>query len=159
MISKKLTASLAFALLASTTFAAGPAADIDDLAWMTGNWVGNLGPNTLEENWILPTGGSIASMVRMTGNGGTSMFEVITIEEKDGSLELHIQQWDAGFVPRTAAAQVMALEEIGENRVLFRAVSEGGMVTLAYSRPTPDSFNIDIENAAGNKFQIPLKAR
>ena len=85
MISKKLTASLAFALLASTTFAAGPAADIDDLAWMTGNWVGNLGPNTLEENWILPTGGSIASMVRMTGNGGTSMFEVITIEEKDGS--------------------------------------------------------------------------
>ena len=91
MISKKLTASLAFALLASTTFAAGPAADIDDLAWMTGNWVGNLGPNTLEENWILPTGGSIASMVRMTGNGGTSMFEVITIEEKDGSLELHIQ--------------------------------------------------------------------
>ena len=83
MIFKKLTASLAFALLASTTFAAGPAADIDDLAWMTGNWVGNLGPNTLEENWILPTCGSIAPMVSMTGNGGTRLFEVLTSHEKD----------------------------------------------------------------------------
>ena len=33
---------------ASTSFAA-PAASIEQLDWMTGNWAGNLGPNQLEE--------------------------------------------------------------------------------------------------------------
>ena len=71
---------------------AGPPATIDRLDWMTGNWAGQLGPNQLEENWIATEGGSIAAMVRMTGSGATSMFEMITIEEVDGSLMLNIQQ-------------------------------------------------------------------
>ncbi|MEC8471920.1 MAG: DUF6265 family protein, partial [Pseudomonadota bacterium] len=70
---------------------AGPPTTIDQLDWMTGNWAGQLGPNQLEENWIATEGGSIAAMVRMTGSGATSMFEMITIEEVDGSLMLNIQ--------------------------------------------------------------------
>lgn len=159
MKSKNLAAGL-FSILAllSTSAFAGPPAKIDDLSWMTGSWAGPLGPNTLEENWIKPTSGSIAAMVRMTGEGSTSMFEVITIEEVDGSLELHIQQWDAGFKPRTEAAQKMELTEIGDRMVSFTAVSEGGMKTLGYTSPTATTFDIHVENAAGAKFTINLEA-
>ncbi len=80
-------ALLAMAALSSSSFA-GPPAKVADLAWMTGNWAGNLGPNQLEENWIMGEAGSIAAMVRMTGEGATSMFEMITIEEVDGSSDV-----------------------------------------------------------------------
>lgn len=143
----------------SMTALAGPPATVADIAWMTGNWAGALGPNQLEENWIAGEGGSIAAMVRMTGNGATSMFEVITIEEVDNSLVLHIQQWNPGFEPRTASAQKMELSEIGPGRVHFVAVSEGGMKSLGYSNPNPDSFVIHVEQANGGKLDINLAKR
>ncbi len=144
---------------ATASFAAGPAATIDQLDWMTGNWAGQLGPNQLEENWIATEGGSIAAMVRMTGEGATSMFEMITIEEVDGSLVLHIQQWDPGFQPRTENPQKMELEEITANSVKFRAVTEGGMSTLGYSHPDAESFIIHVGRPDGGTIDLPLKKR
>ncbi len=146
------------AATASSGLAETDKPSVSDLAWMTGSWAGPVGPGTLEENWIQPIGGSIASLVRMTGNGATSMVELIVIEEENDSLVLRIQQWNPGFAPRTPGPQTMTLAEMKKNRVGFTA-TEGGMRSLAYSRPTPDTFNIDIETSAGAKFQINLKAR
>ena len=124
---------------------------------MTGNWAGNLGPNQLEENWIMGEAGSIAAMVRMTGDDATSMFEMITIEEVDGSLVLHIQQWDPGMIARTDGPQEMELVEITENSVKFKATSEGGMAGLGYSHPDADSFIIHVENPGSPVFNIPIE--
>lgn len=147
------------AVLASSSYGAGPAASIEQLDWMTGNWAGQLGPNQLEENWIATEGSSIAAMVRMTGGDATSMFEMITIEEVDGSLVLHIQQFDPGFEPRTESAQEMVLSEITENSVKFVAVSEGGMASLGYSHPDAESFVIHVGRPDGGTLDIPLKSR
>jgi hypothetical protein len=153
------TISAAAALVASSSLFAAPDATIEQLSWMTGNWAGDLGGGQLEENWIAAEGSSLAAMVRMTGGDATSMFEMITIEEVDGTLELNIQQWDPGMAPRTEGAQKMRLMEITENSVKFEAVSEGGMKSLGYSNPAADAFIIHVEQAAGPKFDIPLKAR
>ena len=146
-------------LVASVSAFAAPEAKIEQLSWMTGNWAGALGPNQLEENWIGTDGRSLAAMVRMTGDDATSMFEMITIEEVDGSLELNIQQWDPGMSPRTDGAQKMRLMEIYGNRVKFEALGEGGMKTLGYSHPDAETFMIHVEQAAGAKFDINLQAR
>ncbi|MBL6754448.1 MAG: DUF6265 family protein [Proteobacteria bacterium] len=153
------TALATLALVASVSAFAAPEAKIEQLTWMTGNWAGALGPNQLEENWIGTDGRSLAAMVRMTGDNATSMFEMITIEEVDGSLELNIQQWNPGMSPRTPGAQKMRLMEIDDNSVKFEAVGEGGMKTLGYSHPDADTFIIHVEQAAGAKFDINLKAR
>lgn len=145
-------------LTSSLALAAGPAATIDDLAWMTGNYAGAIGPNQLEENWIKAEGGSIAAMVRSTGAGRTGMFEMITIEEMDGSLVLHIQQFNPGFVPRTPTPQKMELMAIHDNHVHFNAVSDGGMKSLGYTKEG-DTFTIHVEQANGSKIDIPLMAR
>jgi|TARA_B100001250_G_scaffold332701_1_gene298192 hypothetical protein len=143
---------------ASTSFAA-PAASIEQLDWMTGNWAGNLGPNQLEENWIASEGSTLMAAVRMTGADATSMFEMITIEEVDGSLVLHIQQWDPGFVSRTETAQKLELVEITENSVKFEDASGFGMPTLGYSHPDSDTFIIHVGQEGGGTFDIELKAR
>ncbi|MCS5580149.1 MAG: DUF6265 family protein [Gammaproteobacteria bacterium] len=156
---KKLIVIFTLSLLNSFALAAGPAASIEQLDWMTGNWAGNLGPNQLEENWIASEGNSLMAAVRMTGNDATSMFEMITIEEAEGSLVLHIQQWDPGFVPRTESAMEMELTEITGNSVSFVNVSGFGMPTLGYSHPDSETFIIHVGQDGGGSFDIELKAR
>lgn len=139
--------------------AAPPAATIEQLGWMTGNWAGNVGSAQLEENWIAAESGSIAAMVRMTGGGDTAMFEMITIEEVEGSLELNIQQWDPGFEPRTDGPQTMELAEITDNSVAFEAVSPGGMSSLGYSQPDEETFIIHVGRPDGSTMELELKRR
>lgn len=146
-----------FALTASPGLAAdGPAAKVADLAWMTGHWSGPMQGGTLEENWLEPTGGSIASLVRASNATSTSMIELIVIEEDKGSLTLRVQQWNPGYVPRTPAPQVMKLVESAPNKVVFEDTSGGGLKRLGYSRPAPGQFVISIETPQGAKFDIPL---
>ena len=130
---------------------------VADLAWMTGSWSGPAGPGVeLEENWSAPRAGTMASIVRMVG-GKTSMIEIVYIEEQDGTLMLYLQQWNPGFEPRTDKPQVMRLDSTGDQSVSFKAVGDGGMKALGYSRPSADSFVIDVTLANGNAMQIPLK--
>ena len=155
---KKLIVIFTLSLLSSFALAAGPAASIEQLDWMTGNWAGNLGPNQLEENWIASEGNSLMAAVRMTGYEATSKLEMITIEEAEGCLVLHIQQWDPGFVPRTESAMEMELTEITGNSVSFVNVSGFGMPTLGYSHPDSETFIIHVGQEGGGSFDIELKA-
>ncbi len=153
-----LSALLSGFLSVSSVTYAGPS--IKDLSWMTGSWAGPVGPGvTLEENWIEATDASIAALVRITGHGATSMVELIVIEEENDSLVLRVQQWDAGFSPRTEKPQTMTLVKVAENRVEFKQTDVVGFKTLTYSRPTPDTFIIELVTAEGNPVQIPLQAR
>ena len=152
-------AMLAAVCGAAIAVGAAPKATVQDLAWMTGSWAGPMGGGqALEETWTAPRAGSIAAVVRMLGQDATSMVELISIEEEGDSLMLHIQQWDPGFSPRPAGAQKLVLHAIGENRVAWEAVGEGGIRSLAYARPAPDTFTIDVDTADG-QFHIELKAQ
>ncbi len=158
MCIKRLLATVSLVLVSTTTYA-GPAAKIADLAWMSGTWSAALGPNTLEENWISAAGGGIAAMVRMSGAKGVSMWEVITIEEKEGSLTMSVQQWGSGFEPRSPVAQKLELEEISDKRVKFKAVTEGSMTSLGYSRSADNTFTIEMGQPKGNVAKLELKAK
>lgn len=143
-------------LLVSGWCGAQPSASIDQLSWMTGTWQTALGPNTLEESWGAPAGGSIAAMVRMYGET-TSMFEVFTIEEKDGTLAMTVQQWDTGFEPRQPEAQQLILSEISDQRVMFEAVTEGPMTSIGWSR-NGDTLSLLLGSPAGDIREVPLQS-
>lgn len=157
-----LWAALALALTISSSAQADHhgALSVASLAWMTGHWAGPAGPDaTLEENWIEPADGSIASLVRITGNGKTSMVELIIVEEENDSLVLRLQQWDAGYKPRTPMPQTMKLVDQTDNSVSFATTGEGGLKNLKYTRPETDQFHIEVETAEGEKFTLKLNAR
>ena len=154
-----LALGAASAMGASAEGAAGEAEapSVAALAWMTGTWAGPVGGGVLEENWTVPKAGAIQALVRMTADGKTSMVELIVIEEEAGTLVLRLQQWDPGLKPRTPAPSTMKLLELGERSVTFEAVSAAQFAKLGYARDG-DSFTISIEDAAGGKFDLPLKA-
>ncbi len=154
-----LTAYLSLVIFgAASLLAAGPAAKIGDLAWMTGHYEGSLGKGTLEENWAEPKGGSIASLVRATGEGGaTSMIELIVVEEEAGSLMLRLQQWNPGLKPRTDEPLVMRLVESAPNKIVFENTGTSGMKRLGYTK-SGKSFTISIVTAQGQARDIKLSA-
>ena len=132
---------------------------VADLAWMTGSWVGAYGEQTLEETWIPPTDGTIACLVRLTGQGATGMVELILIEEVEDSLIFRVRQFLPGLVARSPEAQVMQLAEIGERRVGFTGTGDVIFRKLTYSRPVADRFTIDAETMAGDALQLHLHPR
>ena len=151
-------AALLLAANVATATDETPAASVADLAWMTGTWSGPVGGgNVLEENWTAPRAGSIQSLVRMTGPNGTSMVELIVIEEEEGTLRLRLLQWDPGMKPRTEGPSVMTLAELGENTVAFQAEEGAVFDRLRYTRDG-DTFTISVTNPNGSQFDIPLKA-
>lgn len=132
---------------------------VADLGWMTGTWVGPLGEQTLEENWLQPSAGTMACVVRFTGGGKTNIYELIVIEEEAESLMFRVRQWQPGFVPLDPPGQTMALAEIGERRVSFKAVGPGNFETLSYSRPAENEFHIAVKTQDGGAFQIQLRPK
>ena len=130
---------------------------ISKLSWMTGSWSGDIGGPVLEENWTEAKAGSIAALVRITSPEGTAMVEIVNIEEMDGTLVLHIQQWDPGFVAR-AEAQKMVLDSIGERRVSFVAASSGGLKKLGYTLTEAGQFLIEVTTAENQEMTLPLAA-
>ena len=87
--------------------------------------------------------------------------ELIVIEEQGDSLVLYIKQWDLpGFKARTPGAhQRMELASLGERTVTFNAASEGGLASLTYSRPAPDTFTVEVVLTEGTRIPIELKAQ
>ena len=130
---------------------------VADLAWMTGSWIGPFGEQMLEENWNQPSAGTIACLVRITGDGQTNMMELILIEEVDNSLLFRVRQWLPGYVPRRPEPQIMTLAEISERRVSFDGTGDSDFLRLTYSRPTDETFQIDVEPRQGDHFQILLR--
>ena len=147
---------LAFTLIMPLSVLSDDHVKVTDLDWLTGSWDGQMGPAVLEENWSLPRAGTIASLVRQTGPDGMGMVEMVYIEEAGGTLDLYIQQWDTGFVSRTPGAQKMTMSEMTENSVTFKAVGDGGLAQLGYSRPSIDAFHIDVVTAGGQELTIKL---
>ena len=125
---------------------------ISKLSWMTGSWSGDIGGSVLEENWTEAKAGSIAALVRITSPEGTAMVEIVK-----GTLVLHIQQWDPGFVAR-AEAQKMVLDSMGEQRVSFVAASSGGLKKLGYTLTEAGQFLIEVTTAENQEMTLPVAA-
>lgn len=134
-------------------------ASVTDLAWITGAWTGQLGKRRLEETWTAPNAGTIAAVVRISGEDATDMVELLVIREEKETLTLLVQPWNPKGEPGNPGMQRMVLAELGTNRARFKGtVAEQGFKTLTYSRPSPAMFKIEVETQDG-QFSVDLIPR
>lgn len=90
-------------------------ATIEDLAWISGNWVGSRGAEgaiKFEERWGPPLGGSMFASARTVNRGRLSAFEYLRIVERDGGL-VYVAQ------PNGGAGTEFVLSEFSETRAVF----------------------------------------
>ena len=152
----RVIATLLLVLMSAPGLAAsGKATDLD---WLTGSWAGPVGDQVLEETWNAPREGTIAALVRMSGSAGTSMMEMIVINEESGSLTLRIQQFSREYEPRFPAPNVLKLTAIGENTATFKADQPEGLQQILYVRED-DTLTVTVTLPDGNLFKAELNAR
>lgn len=133
------------------------AQEIQDLDWLTGNWVGEFGPLELEETWNVPKAGSIQALVRMLNEGEMMLVEMVVIEEHDDSFRLRFQQWDPGMEPGEYGRQSMLMVEMDDQKVAFEAEDEGPLKKLSYRRKSESELEISVTNAEGEEHTMVLK--
>jgi hypothetical protein len=71
--------------------AAGPKATVADVAWLTGHWRGEGLGGTVDEVYSDPAGGAIVGHFRLVRAGKPVFYEIITILEHHGTLELRLK--------------------------------------------------------------------
>lgn len=137
-----------------------PACSIADMAWLSGGWTGTLGPMTVEEIWMPPLHGFMEMMIRLSVPQGVTMTEFIVVREVEDdagqpTLLLHLKQFDPLQEPVTD--QVMALDEIREGFVSFKA-DEGNRITgLSYTQLPDGGLRVDVDSAASGVVAAELQ--
>ncbi len=73
-------------------------ASIEDVAWLAGNWKGEGLGGIIEESWAPPLGGTMMGMFRLVNDGVISFYELMVIQESEGSLMLRVKHFSPEFV-------------------------------------------------------------
>jgi hypothetical protein len=76
--------------------APGPAAQVEDMAWLAGHWVGEALGGTVEEIWSPPLARAMMGMFRLVKDEKAVFYELMTILEEDGSLVLRLKHFNGG---------------------------------------------------------------
>jgi hypothetical protein len=76
--------------------APAPSAQVEEMAWLAGHWVGRALGGTVEEIWSPPRAGAMMGMFRLVKDEKTVFYELMTILEEDSSLVLRLKHFDGG---------------------------------------------------------------
>jgi hypothetical protein len=107
------TAALADALTQNTLRATAgerPSASIAAMAWLAGTWTGSGLGGENEEIWSEPRHGVMMGMYRMLKEGKPVFYELLTLSEAEGSLEIRLKHFDArlrGWEEQDAEAAIV----------------------------------------------------
>ena len=83
------------------------AAKVTDFSWLAGTWAGEGLGGQVDEVWSAPAGGAMVGHFRLMKDGKPVFYEILTLLEVDGSLEMRLKHfnpdmtgWEekAGFV-------------------------------------------------------------
>ena len=88
-------------LYAQQTIALGvsesPSATLEDVTWIQGHWRGEAFGGQIEEIWSPALGGSMMGSFKMVMKGEVSFYELMHIQEKNGTLLLQIRHFNPDF--------------------------------------------------------------
>lgn len=157
-----LPAVLATVLAASTAFAqdaigtAPPAkATIQQVAFIAGQWVGKLGENHIEQHWMTPVGPSMVAAYRnLAGGTKPGLYEILAIEEQDGTLKLRIKHFAPGpglasREPQGEAAEHTLVKVEGQTAV-FESTGPNAL-RITFTRKSTDALDIVLDRVRDGK--------
>lgn len=95
---------------------------VNDLAWLTGRWVGQSANNSMEDYWSEPQAGLMMGMYKMVNSDGKIVvLEFETIQEIDGRVEFRFRHFNAKLEPweETKEPLILHLVELSESKAVF----------------------------------------
>ena len=131
-----LFAALLFASSALLAQAPAPPAKLTDVAWLEGYWAGEGFGGVADEAWMPARSGTMLGVFRSLKPDGTpSFYEILAIEEVEGSLRLVIKHFNPDWVGWEEKDQALKLRltrisatEAAFGGVVLKRDGEAGLV-------------------------------
>jgi hypothetical protein len=103
---------------------ASPAATLQDVKWISGNWTANSSFGYSEENWGVPSGNTMMFCFKMMRDNAVFFYELGHIEQKNNTLVLKIRHFNAELQPINQSIQEeFKLVRIEKNKVWFEGIT------------------------------------
>jgi hypothetical protein len=137
-------------------------ANLADVSFMTGHWVGGDQGDLSEEVWSSPEGDSMMGMWRYVAEGQTRIYEILTLTAEGANVVLRIRHFDPKLVAREEKDRAVELPLVAKGP--REAVFEGpeynvkGNVRLTYRRPTDDTL-VGLLEKEGKKEEFRFRRR
>jgi len=128
-----------------------PAASINDVAWIAGNWQGEALGGITEEIWTAPLGKSMMGSFKLVVNEIVQFYELCTITEENESLLLRIKHFDKdlkGWEEKDQSIE-FPLVKIEKNKVYFDG--------LTFEKLTKNELNIYVIFKDEGKEEVEMK--
>ena len=128
-----------------------PAASINDVAWIAGNWQGEALGGITEEIWTAPLGKSMMGSFKLVVNEIVQFYELCTITEENESLLLRIKHFDKdlkGWEEKDQSIE-FPLVKIEKNKVYFDG--------LTFEKINEDELNIYVIFKDEGKEEVEMK--
>jgi hypothetical protein len=92
-----LTITSTFAQNTLSSDAPAPKATLQDVSWIAGHWRGEAFGGQIEEIWSPALGGSMMGSFKMVMKGEVNFYELMHIQEIEGTLLLQIRHFNQDF--------------------------------------------------------------
>src|SRR5262245_1259997 len=122
-------------------------ANIADVSWISGVWIGTSGASTFEERWTPSAGGSMMAISRTLRDGVMSAFEFLCIVERDGGLVYSAMP--NGRMPATD----FTLTKIDAENATFENPAHDFPKMIRYTKRPDGSLEAVVSGAGGEKPQ------
>ncbi|WP_282135593.1 DUF6265 family protein [Seonamhaeicola maritimus] len=66
---------------------------LENISWISGNWKGEAFGGITEENWSMPSGGSMMATFKLINNNKVSFYEIEIIRELENTLILQLKHF------------------------------------------------------------------
>jgi len=114
-------------------------ATIDHLSWLAGSWSGSKESDDVEEQWSRPSAGTMVGMFRWVRIGKVWFYELMTIEEENGTLYFRIKHFNRGLVgwEEKADSVGFVLVQSMPRKAVFSRVHPSGDLLMVYEKDEP----------------------
>ena len=125
---------------------------VDDLAWIAGNWEGDIFGGPIQEMWTAPKGGSMAGVSRMGASAKRATYEALLIETIDGVPTMFLRHFSSQLAGREGKeAMKYPLQSLDKNTAVFKtADTKLTFQEIVYSRDG-DVLSVKLIGKRGDK--------
>ncbi|MGV6831592.1 MAG: DUF6265 family protein [bacterium] len=98
---------------------------LENIKWISGNWVGEAFGGIVEENWSEPSGDSMMASFKLVNDDTTSFYELEIIREIENTLILQLKHFNGNLHGWETKEETVdfPLKYITKNKVVFEGMT------------------------------------
>jgi hypothetical protein len=132
------------AFVLGANVAAAQSLTVDRIQWLQGCWRSVRGETTIEEQWMVPRGGTMLGMGRTVRGGKTVEYEMVLIKEQNDRLAYEAH-------PSGQASATFVSTTVSETSVVFENAEHDFPQRVGYRREGADTVQAWVEGQVNGK--------